>query len=460
MNCYTNKLFKKVKKAQIFILMLIMGANVSHAQLNKIVDFSGLYRMNGTYNNLKGPILTNDSLSERRSSNGYALFDFGINVTPYKELKVGVILRSRSQIGAFFGLGNIVQFRQIRIEGNLAKVIKYQLGDIDVGMTKYTLYNPDEIYRDYEAEAFALRRSIVSYENFNYDNNWRMQGAQLESSLLFGRVLERIKAKAILTRVKKANVTNIPDRYVVGGNLTLIQSKYLQAGVNYVTVFDNVGTAVDTAYNYSNRLLTGEYKLTFESNKLLFNLYGEGGPSYFKYYVKNELTTESYHDYFYDLGASAAIKPAHIKVYGSYRNVGTLFSSPTAQTMRILPLSSPTEVGRIFNSTIYRTATIYDRLTQEGLYNQSINVGLMTFLPLYGNVTPYGPATPNRAGITAGLSYSDTASILTLDGKADILSEIIAEGTTELRKFNAYQGGLRLNLAKLVSMQKQFGINF
>lgn len=442
------------------MLGMLMAAAVSNAQFNKLVDYSGLYRMNGTYNNLSGVVLDNDSLSERRSSGGYALFDLGINVSPYKELKVSTILRSRSQIGAYFGTGNLIQFRQIRVEGNIAKIVKYQLGDIDVGMTKYTLYNPEETYQNFEPEAFALRRDIVAYENFNYGNNWRMQGAQFETSLLFGRFVERVKAKAILSRVKKANTTNIPDRYVAGGNLTILQSKYLQVGVNYISMFDNVGTALDTAYDYSNRVLTGEYKLTFESSGLLFNLLGEFGPSYYKYYVASQQKTEKYNDYFYDLGAAATYKPMHLKVYGGYRNVGALYSSPTAQTMRILPYNTPSELATINNATTGRQATIYDRMTQESLYNQSIYIGLMQYLPIYGNATPYGPATPNRAGTTVGITYSDTASILMLDAKADLLSEVIAEGTTFLRKFNVYQGGFNLNVGKLASMKKLLGVSF
>ncbi len=448
-----------MKKTNVLILGLIMAAAVSNAQFNKVVDYSGLYRMNGTYNTLSGPVLNNDSLSERRSSNGYALFDFGINVAPYKELKVSTILRSRSQVGAFFGTGNLIQFRQIRVEGNIAKVVKYQLGDIDVGMTKYTLYNPDESYQDHESEAFAMRRNIVAYENFNYGNNWRMQGAQFESSLLFGRFLERVKAKAILTRVRKAVATNIPDRYVMGGTLTVLQSKIIQLGVNYVTMFDNVGSALDTAYSFSNRVITGEYKVALESNKILVNLSGEFGPSYFKYHVASKLKTEKYNDYFYDLGAAATYKPANLKLYGNYRNIGPLFSSPTAQTIRLFPFNTPTELSKLNNGTTGRQATMYDRMTQEGLYNQSIYIGLMQYLPIYGNVTPYGAATPNRQGITAGMSYSDSSSIITLDAKIDKLSEIKAEGTNKLRNFSAYQGGFNLDLGKLVASKKQLGIS-
>lgn len=460
---YTNKQFNKVKSTRLFILGLMMVTGIVHAQFNKLIDYSGLFRMNGTYNRLGGEALDNDSLSERRSSNAYALFDFGINVSPYKELKVSTIIRSRSVIGASFSQqvgANIMQFRQIRIEGNLGKVIKYQLGDIDVSMTKYTLYNSNESYHDYESDAFAMRRNIVAYENFNIGNNWRMQGGQFESNLLFRKYLDRVKAKALLTRVKKSNLTNIPDRYVLGGSVTVVQSKYVQLGANYISVFDNVGTAVDTAYDYSNRLLTGEYKFTYEMDKLLFNLYGEMGPSYFKYFLKSQRKTEKFNDYFYDLGLSATYKPAKLKLYGGYRNVGPLFSSPTAQTLRLYPYSTPTEVSKIQNASTTRQASIYDRMTQEGLYNQSIYVGLMQYLPIYGNASPYGQATPNRTGLTVGLSHSDSASALTVDAKVEMLSEVMGEGTNAHREFKVYQGGLKLDLAKLASLKKRLGITF
>jgi hypothetical protein len=102
---------------------------------------------------------------------------------------------------------------------------------------------------------------------------------------------------------------------------------------------------------------------------------------------------------------------------------------------------------------------MYDRMTQEGLYNQSIYIGLMKYLPIYGNVTPYGPATPNRTGIMLGLSYSDTAAIFKIEAKVDNLTEIIAEGTDELRKFSAYQGGFNLNIGKLISIERILNVN-
>ncbi|MFN8439101.1 MAG: hypothetical protein U0V72_15940 [Cytophagales bacterium] len=449
-----------MKKFKLIIVNLVLFGSVAQAQLNKVVDYSGLYRMNGQYNHIGGNAFAGDTVSERRSSNAYVLFDLGLNVNPFKELKVSAILRSRSNIGASYSqqLGpNILQFRQVRVEGNFAKVIKYQLGDIDVSLTKYTIFNSNESFNEYEAEAFAMRRNIVSYENFNVGNNWRMQGGQFETNLLFRKYIERVKAKAILTRVKKSNITTIPDRYVLAGNLNVVQGKYLEIGGNYVRMFDNVGTAVDTTYNYANSLLTGNYKLKLDVGNLQYALYGEGGPSFFKYTEKSTKKEEKFNDYFYDLGISSTYKPGKIKVYGEYRNVGPLFTSPTAQTLRLYPYSGGAEV-KMFSNGLNRLAGIYDRLTNEGMYNQSIYVGLMSYLPIYGNVTPYGQATPNRKGFTVGIDRADSSNILNVHAKAQVLTEVMGEGTESLRNFTALEAGTKLGLTELLKLKKNLAL--
>ena len=145
------KLFNKLKKQLLiatFIVTVVKFSFAQNAQLpppptpvgNGLVSYSGLFRFNYTGNTLSGDRLNGDTTSSRKGNAGYALFDLGININPFKDFKVGAIIRTETQIGQFFQASNIINFRQLRIEGRIAKVVKYQIGDIDpVSYTHLTL---------------------------------------------------------------------------------------------------------------------------------------------------------------------------------------------------------------------------------------------------------------------------------------------------------------------------------
>ncbi|HXA02694.1 MAG TPA: hypothetical protein VNW99_11940 [Cytophagaceae bacterium] len=459
-----------MNKKILIIVLLTIG--VGQALRAQTVFFNGLGRAIVTNDRLKGPVLNGgstlpkDTTSARNSTGGYTLFDLGVNIQPNESFRGSVILRVRNEFGAFYGQGASLAFRQLRIEGLAGKKVKYQLGDIDMGLTPYTIFNPDEVYHDYEADIFGIRRKIVHYENFNYGNKWRVQGGDVNTNLIFTRGIEKIKFRLFGARIKKNNqLANIPDRVFYGGRLEVVQSKYLQLGGNLINTTDLQGTVPDTLYNFKDEVVTGDYRFTLDMDKIILAAYGELGYSNYVYNKKVSDTTVKHNDYFYDLGISGAIKPLGIKLIASYRNIGSGFFSPVAQTRRIFDYGTPTIFGNLQNvndpnSGSTRIPTLFDRYSQEGLYNPSISTVLMPFLPQYNNVTPYGPATPNRKGVTFSIEKSDTAHIFKADVKTEILSEIVGEGTAATRKFLAARGGFSLNINKIVKFKRSFGITF
>ncbi len=69
--------------------------------------------------------------------------------------------------------------------------------------------------------------------------------------------------------------------------------------------------------------------------------------------------------------------------------------------------------------------------------NQSqIKEGLMVYDPRYNNATPYGVATPNRKGFKIDLSYEDLDYRWLVKVNSELLSDILGEGTSELKKYN------------------------
>jgi hypothetical protein len=424
-----------------------------------------------------GNILKGDTASQKRGGVGSMFLDLGVWVKPSEDFRLLAEFRMRNLIGLNLDqqqasqlAGNVLIdtrmiFRQVRAEGNIKKIIHYQIGDIDLGLTKYTLYNNDETYHEYESEIFKQRRHIAQYENFQTGNLWRLQGLTAKSRINFTGPLRRMDVSVFATRTRKNNAENqLPDRYFMGGKIEVMQSDYFTLGANWANLFDVPGTNLDTLINYNNHVLSVNYKITpYNKGKFEFNIIGENGISKNKYFIETLDTTSRKNDFFIDAGIRAQYKPKKIELTASYINVGADFTSPGAQTLRLRPFEMPFVLPYVQNNTAYRIPTIYDRNTDEFVYNQRIHTGLMQFHPVFGNVLPYGSATPNRAGLVFNIGRpieKENTISFTVGGAK--LSEIVSEGDTfgeEKRQFLQLKGGFAFRVSNLVDFKKNILIS-
>ncbi|MCS6824675.1 MAG: hypothetical protein NZ529_10300 [Cytophagaceae bacterium] len=106
-----------------------------------------------------------------------------------------------------------------------------------------------------------------------------------------------------------------------------------------------------------------------------------------------------------------------------------------------------------------RTQALFDRFTDEQIYNRSISPVLYPFLPWFGNLNPYGDATPNRSGVALGLQSDTSLKILNATLQMDMFGEIIGEGVEEKRKYNALTAGMAFNLHKLITLDRAIILN-
>jgi hypothetical protein len=429
------------------------------------VYFTGVGRALVTSDNLKDNLVdtTNTHTSSQKGSGGYTLFDLGVNAKATDVLRAGVILRLKNQFGGFFSDGAFFEFRQLQMEGLIAKKVKYEIGDIYLKQTQYTLWNTDPIYNKYEAGIFSTRRDIVNYENFFIGNNWRMQGVNLKTQLNFKKGIESLGIRAYGGHTLRNNSATIPDRYFYGGRLDLTQSKYIRIAGNAAGISDIPGTVPNASVNYNNLVYTTDFDFTLEGDKIKFVLGGEVGASHFE--LRKRDSSYNFDDFFYDLGAKGTYKPWNLTVGGSYRDVGANFNSPMAQTRR---LSAPGEVipsnfPTLSNGATGRSVGLFETYSQERrLYNQSISTTLMQYYIQYNMTEPYGKATPNRKGFTIMGEVETPNKVLTASAEANFLSEGVSEGdsiTMEKRKFTLIQGGLVLNVNKLINFEKMIAIN-
>lgn len=470
------------KKIIASICILNLGVFSSFGQ--QIVTFTGYGRAQVDNNQFVVGDSTNKSTGAKagnpnkevgKSARGYTLFDLGINASPNENFRASVILRLRNEFGGFFGNGSSFAFRQMRLEGKIAKVVRYEIGDIDLGLTRYTLYNPNDMWSDYEADIFRIRRDIVNYENFYIDNKWRLQGINLGTAFNFNKGIEKISLQAFGTRTRPSNFFTNPDRFLFGGRLEVLQGKFGSIGVNNINLKDAEGTSLKSNALYTSSNTSVDLKAKVDFDPIQVGLEGEFGISSFKAdsLVKQgeRIGLRNENDMFYDGQLFVAYKPFGIKLFGGYKLVGVDYYAPGAQSLRVYnhqAISGNNNVSinpNYVNGTAVRSIHLYDRFTQEsigGIYNNSIQATLLPYFPQFNNATPYGDATANRKGIYAGLTAKDSAGIYDVTVKYEGLQEISSEGmvdSLQIRKFSVITAGGKININKIFKIQRGIAIN-
>ncbi|MFM7024081.1 MAG: hypothetical protein ACKOXB_14005 [Flavobacteriales bacterium] len=435
-------------------LIVALGVS-SKAQMGQTTKFSlnGLGRSYITNNNLSGNIMDGDTKTHNKGLGGYNLFDLQNNLAVDSAFQAMAQFRVRSEFGAFYGSNNSFKFRQFKISGKI-KEFKYEIGDVRVELTPFTVYNFGDMYNKYEAEIFQVRRSISEYENINVGNGWLLQGAHLQYKHNFENW--GLGAYGFVTRTSSTNEMSTSDRLLSGGRLSANFGESIKLGGTYVGLND---VDIQSAqYSYKNNVGTGDIEYIMNSDASALKVRLEGGASSFKY--SNVAATidssKSYQDYFLDLSASFALKGPGIKFGVGISDVGQYFNSPTAQTRRVVDNMTPGLFNMVNNATTARTPLLFDRYTSEQLYNSKISYTLTPFLNQFNNAQPYGKATPNRRG--ASLYVASDTSMKNIDFEVgfDYLTEIVGEGTADLRNFMVVKGGVKLDLAKFIGITRKF----
>ena len=197
-----------------------------------------------------------DTVTTRNSNYGHTLLDLGISAFPNDNTEVISIFRIRNELGGFWGGGVSFNVRQLTLNGVAGGVVKYNLGDIDLKLTPYTLYNTVEEGVINEADVFAMRREIVHYDMFYLeDNTWRMQGANAQFGLDFNRGIENVSFRGYLTRQRPTDGITIPERLYGGGSVRVSQSKDAFLELNSISLFDLDRTITDSI-QYQNSVNT------------------------------------------------------------------------------------------------------------------------------------------------------------------------------------------------------------
>lgn len=431
-----------------FIIILCLVQQVLLAQK---VGFTGYGRAQILNSKLSGKVLKNDTLSPNKSTDGDMIFDVGMHFQPYDYFRAKALIRLNNQFGVFFGQGAAVEFRQILIEGLVSKKVKYSLGDIDIQYSPYTVFNNSDT-SFFEPEVFKIRRNITHYENFNFGNNWRVQGAKANALFQINNSNTFLDLEGFASRTKPTNYNSTPDRFLTGLVGKLYADQKFLAKAHLVDFFE-MPKQIDST-SYRNLVTSLELNYQVMKEKIGYGIANEIGASAFKKTYSSD-SSRKLNATFVDAKIWGGYNPLKSKLTVGYSYVGTHFTSPAAQSLRLFAQNSNEIFTQINNNQTTRNQLWFDRLSDPSLYNKSITTGLMAYLPQYGNVLPYGDATPNRTGFKTKLEIGEKSSPVQVKVQFMKLAEIQADSAAEKRKFMYVNLGLAYAIHKILKWQKQ-----
>ena len=411
-------------------LFVLVSFSLFAQERVKKVEFYGIARTNILHQNIDVDADTSNITS---ANYGHSLIDLGILLRPSASTEVASELRMRNEFGGFYGGAVTFGVRRLTLKGVVNDALRYKIGDIDLEMTPYTLFNNG--YQDVvnEATVFQMAREVIDYEHFFNGNAWRQQGLQTN----FGFDLNHSTFKSldftlfsVRNKVSDAN-SGIPERLFSGGQMDFSTSFGLIA-FHSANLHDLKNTIID-ANLYYNSVNSVSANLQFEDLPA-FSLNYEGGTSKAKYEDLVVENVETIQDYFWNLGLDYSLNNT-IKISVNGINTGPQFRSPAAQTIRLGYSSSSNIFATIGNNLSVRNMGLLDYLYNDVFYNKTFDSQLDQYNPAFSNVLPYGLATPNRKGISFSLDEFNIENKLNLSSDVHLMSEIIGSGTSELKSF-------------------------
>ncbi len=423
-------LIKVLASAVCFVGVQQMQAQ----QAEKKFSINGAARGIFYGDNLDQDVAVEDTITIPKLNSGHVLVDLGMNIRPVKNMEIQAMIRVRNDYGGFWGSGVTFDIRQMFIKGVIGNIVRYQLGDINYKMTRYTMWNYNQELSVGSPAVFSQQSDLLNYDHFyNKDNSWRQQGGAAEFALVFKSVIDELHFHAVTTRVKASDNSSVNDRLFSGLNVQLVQSKYAQFGINYVSLYDVEGTSRNNSL-FSNPVLTGTVALNYAYRDLLFAADAEFGRS--KTLYKNNEEAPEEEGSFFDAGIKVAQKKYGITLGAKVKRVDPDFNSPGAQTKRIDFSGYPTSYQRITNEQVLRGMSMIDLMRETSLYNMQLQAYLMDFNPSYDNITPFGDATPNRMGSVISAEWQSAKIPVKVKVEQTMMTEVRGQGTTEVKNFD------------------------
>ena len=436
-------------KRIIILLFLSLLNQVNFAQFPNF-SIGGLSRAISNTSYLD----SNDSINEDINQKFNIIFDMAIEGKLNKHVNIYSELRLGSSLDVFDTSASYIDLRRILVFGDFNKNLSFEVGDVDLIMTPFTLWNNNEEGNINESQLFSNYREIQRYENFNNGNFWRRQGFQIFGKSIFG-INDTLKYKFFGTRERSSNEISIPDVFLYGEHISFEKSLF-KIGLNHIDLFtNNRGILIDS--NFHNHVISS--RIGLKINQLEFS--GEAGASYrTNYSTGNNIFKRGE---FLFLSANYHVNSS-LSFDLNFRSVSDDFSSPGAQSKRINYSTSPNLFSNQMNSSDSRLINSSDVINDislfrsNSIYNRTINYQLDSYNPQFGLAEPYGLSTPNRRGFSSKLNFKDSLNRLKLFTEFSFLNDLSPEGINSKRNYNKYTIGGLIKLGEFFNFKNEMNL--
>jgi hypothetical protein len=441
--------------------------SVAQAQSEKIV-FTGAGRSWLHHDRVAGALLDSsevdggwmpgDTVTPRRVMAGVALFDLGVIARPDRATEIVAVTRVTSTLDGFWGQGVGFQVRELYARGVIGGRIRYRVGDLDLRLTPYTLWNGNGDLGNRLPDLWRVWSDWVDYDRFQRDGFWRQQGLDVDA-VLSSRFLDELAVRGALTKQRTTDYFFQPDRLLGLAELKG-QRGLWNGGYRMVSLFDVAPTAQFSTAAASSTVHSLDVQRK-PSGAGRWTLGAEAGFSQTR---------------FVDMaGAPDPGRDGFVEAWGRWtardttgawrgvswtieaRRVGTGFRSPGAQSRRTDWAANSSEWGFYTNQERVRPLTTVDLLQDPGVYRPTLSMGLQAYNPVFRNAMPYGAATPNRQGIAVAMRRDRPTEIFSFSElRLDWATELAGQGIANLRNMAVFDGYTRLRLDRLYGGKRPF----
>ena len=425
---------------------------LSSGQTSQKVWYDGNSRAMFYRDALSGNLKNIDTTSTRSEGEGYTAIDLGMHFTPNDEIEIFSEIRIKNDFGYMWGSGAYVDLRRLSVKGVLNDRISFNLGDMYLKQTAFTLNNFGQELSKYEPSVFQAYRDLIEYENFYLDNYWRMQGLQSNFSYTFYNTIKSVEADFFASRVRGVEWLGEPELLMLGGTSLIKLENSLSLAINHVNSFEVQSSSLDTA-TYYNPVTNVQLKYAKKINSLNYRLSLDVGGSVRGWEKSSGTTIIETSGNFVKVKINAVGK--NLKSSLSFSYVDPDFRSAGAQSRRVNYISAPSSYAYYTNNTLLRPVSLMDITTDPNIYNHRLSTSLMQYNTLYSAVSPYGEATPNRVGTSALFDYKNNDESILASADLAFFQEIIGQGTEEKRSLLSSGLSIAAHIDKMTPLKNK-----
>lgn len=439
------------KNYNLILLLGFLIPALGFGQATPKVWYDGNSRAMFYRDALSGNLKDQDTTSTRSEGEGYTAIDLGMHFTPNSEIEIFSEIRIKNDFGFMWGSGSSVDLRRLSIKGVLDERISFNIGDLYLRQTDFTLNNNRQELAKYEPSVFQAYRDLIEYENFYYQNYWRMQGIQSNLSYSFYNNIKSLELDGFLSRVRGGEWLGQPELLMLGGTSVLKLENSLSFTLNHINSFEVQSSSLDSA-TYYNPVTNLQLSYRKKINGLNYKLSVEAGASTRGWESTTSFELPKITGSF--IKGVLKIRSSSLTSHITLNYVDPNFRSAGAQTRRVEYNSAPSTYAYYTNNTVLRPVSLLDITTDPNIYNQRLSTSLMNYNPLYSAVSPYGESTPNRNGLKYSFSY-DNSKTIQAKGDFGFFNEVIGQGTLEKRSFFVVGANVFVKVDELLNLKNK-----